>query len=234
MAAQGSDGAAPTAREVRRGAVRLRRAQLGRLAVRLAEIQVAVVAALEEVRQLRDDYASSSDSGSSSAGSGLQCCVCYGSCSTFTRCSHPVCLGCLERLRDNRCPLCRLPLAGDFVGRAPEAPSSVDDPWEDGRPWPAAQDTYHVEVDEAAGAGPALGSETEPAAVGHPPPAGAPGLGNLQDETVRALARQNRRAFNVWLPRGWSVFETDAGERYYAHERLGVQWQAPAGTRPRQ
>ena len=39
-----------------------------------------------------------------------ECCVCYSATQTKTDCGHLVCMKCIRKLDDDKCPYCRTPL----------------------------------------------------------------------------------------------------------------------------
>ena len=117
-------------------------------------------------------------------------------------------------------------------GPPPRAvPAAVADPWDEGRPAAAAPaGTAQPSDEDSSQGGPAYHVESPAPALGQPLP---PGSGVVLTPSTRELSRQNRRRHNLWLPQGWTVFIAANGALYYAHERLGVQWEPPEGTRPR-
>ena len=163
---------------------------------------------------------------------------CFERCNGYTRCFHPLCRDCRDQLRDGRCPMCRIPLAGWLVpGTHVQLPTANAGDDAHGR----GDDPGAGEYFTWLGPPPMIRPADEPSGDALPPAAASstdtvpqwadPPL--VLSENDRALSRQNRRSFNLWLPSGWAVFQTNAGCRYYVHEQLGTQWEAPAGTRPR-
>ena len=115
------DGGPPVSRGSL-SAARRRAARFGELTQRLVELQTAVGIALRDLREMQEELrvagkASDDGSGTESSGvtGGRECCVCLQRCNTHTRCFHPLCRGCRDQLRDGRCPMCRIPLAGWLV-----------------------------------------------------------------------------------------------------------------------
>ena len=229
------------------------RRRIAHLEERFRQISLALQHARRELQEWREEVSAASDGSDDSdwevatapAGAtaaidteaspddGRSCCVCFGSCDSFTRCGHPVCLVCLGRLRDRRCPMCRTGLDGEW--HAPWWPSEAApagaDPWDEGRPAAAGPaGIAQPSVEGSSQGGPAYHVE---------PPAPAPGQslpprsGIVLTPSTRELSRQIRRRHNLWLPQGWTVFTAESGALYYAHERLGAQWEPPEGTRPR-
>lgn len=47
----------------------------------------------------------------------IECCICYGKSDlkNILCCNHCICMECVTKLRDTKCPVCRTPLCGKFV-----------------------------------------------------------------------------------------------------------------------